>query len=172
MQTFIALDVAYHDINATAQAAGIVFHGIAAAQASQIYRKNIDNIAPYQAGQLYKRELPCLLTLLADVQQAYDYIIIDGNVYLDQQQRAGLGAYLYAALAQSTPIIGVAKSPFAGLNTPEHQLWRGNSTNPLIITAIGMDLHTARTLIAQMHGKHRIPTLLKQVDALSRQSNH
>ena len=48
---------------------------------------------------------------------------------------------------------------------------RGKSQTPLFITAAGIDVHTAASFIQSMHGKFRIPTLLKQVDQLCRSTN-
>ncbi|PKN30756.1 MAG: endonuclease V, partial [Deltaproteobacteria bacterium HGW-Deltaproteobacteria-21] len=48
------------------------------------------------------------------------------------------------------------------------EVFRGRSKSPLYVTAAGMDPSEAAGHIRSMHGGHRIPTLLKQVDRLSR----
>ena len=64
-------------------------------------------------------------------------------------------------------MIGVAKRSFK--DTPEQcELFSGDSTKPLFVTAVGMTLGEAKAHIASMHGEHRIPTLLKRVDQLCR----
>ena len=101
------------------------------------------------------------------VKEAIDMIVIDGYVYLGAQQIAGLGQHLYAALADKIPVIGVAKNEFKG--TPkEFEVLRGQSTKPLYVSAIGIELAQAKKNVQTMYGKYRIPELLKQVDRLSR----
>ena len=46
---------------------------------------------------------------------------------------------------------------------------RGESKNPLFITAEGIEVNEEAELIQNMHGVFRIPTLLKAVDQLSRE---
>ena len=45
---------------------------------------------------------------------------------------------------------------------------RGSSRRPLYVSAAGMELQEAKRHIAQMHGKFRMPALLKRADQLSR----
>lgn len=49
------------------------------------------------------------------------------------------------------------------------ELRRGTSRSPLYVTAAGMDATEAARHIAEMHGPHRIPTLLKRIDRLCRE---
>jgi deoxyribonuclease V len=136
----------------------------------RIIVKELDNVAPYEAGLFYKRELPCILSLLEDIDQALEAIVIDGYVTLGESKQPGLGRYLYESIGKSVPVIGVAKTEFVG--TPgECRVFRGKSRSPLYVTTIGMPLAEARAHIEEMHGKHRIPTLLKRVDEISRGSN-
>ena len=93
-------------------------------------------------------------------------MIIDGYVWLGGQ-RPGLGGHLHEVLGQQVAIIGVAKTQFAGAE-PVELVLRGQSRTPLYVSAVGMDLATAASHIRAMHGPHRIPTLLKRVDQLSR----
>ncbi len=129
------------------------------------YAETLEGIADYVPGQFYKRELPCILSLLKQINTAdVEAIVVDGYVYLDDEQTLGLGGHLYNALQQSIPIIGVAKSNFATLNKLKLPILRGNSLNPLFITSVGIDLQTAGQCIAAMAGCYRIPTLLKALD--------
>jgi deoxyribonuclease V len=48
---------------------------------------------------------------------------------------------------------------------------RGKSKNPLYVTAVGIDQRLAASYIARMHGKYRIPTLLKTADRISKGIN-
>lgn len=134
-------------------------------EAAAIYSEILEGIADYVPGQFYKRELPCILSLLRQINTAHvEAIVVDGFVYLDDEQTLGLGGHFYNALQQTIPIIGVAKSNFATLCKLKLPLLRGSSAQPLFITSIGIDLEVARQYIAAMAGSYRIPTLLKALD--------
>lgn len=121
--------------------------------------ETIENIEEYQSGEFYKRELPCILSLLNKIEvKNITTIIVDGFVYLDDDKRLGLGGYLYKQL-RNVPIIGVAKTNFATLDKNKRELYRGKSIKPLYITSIGIDLDEATKLIKNMKGENRIPTL-------------
>jgi deoxyribonuclease V len=128
------------------------------------YTKTIDGIAEYESGSFYKRELPCILETFALIEEKIDLIVIDGYVNLGEKK--GLGHYLYEALAQQIPIIGVAKTKFLSANALE--LLRGESKNPLYITSEGIDNEIVRQYIASMNGDYRIPFVLKEVDRICR----
>lgn len=161
----LAVDVQY-TLNA-ALAAGILFSDWKSDNTQQLLLKSIDKIAPYEPGSFYKRELPCILALLSEVNINLDVIIVDGYVMLGKDNTPGLGMHLYNSLNGAIPVIGVAKKEFIG--TPNAcQLQRGKSQKPLYITSVGIELSLAKFYIASMHGKYRIPTLLKKVDQLCR----
>ena len=163
-----ATDVQYAENNALA--AGLFFPDWESDKIDQQILKTIDQIAPYEPGAFYKRELPCILSLLEDVDRSLEAIVIDGFVTLGDDKKDGLGMHLYNNIQQTIPIIGVAKKAFVG--TPENcQIFRGKSNNPLYITSVGIPLSEAKKLITQMHGENRIPTLLNKVDQLCRGIN-
>ena len=64
-------------------------------------------------------------------------------------------------------VIGVAKTRFASA-TDAVAMCRGSSRSPVFISAVGMSADEAAANVAIMQGPYRIPTLLKQVDALAR----
>lgn len=162
----LALDVYYHPDD-SATVAGLLFDDWESNQITETLLKSIPKVAEYEPGKFYKRELPCLLALIADVKPELETIVIDGFVTLGANQRPGLGMYLYQELREEIPTIGVAKSRFN--QTPaETEILRGNSQNPLFVTALGIPLTEAQHKIQTMHGPYRIPTLLKQVDQLCR----
>jgi len=135
----------------------------------KIFSEIKDNIADYIPGEFYKRELPCILSLLQQIDSKnIDAIIIDGYVYLDDEAKLGLGGHLYYAVEKKFPIIGVAKTNFATINKLKCSLLRGESKKPLFITAIGVDIETAAHHILTMSGNFRIPTLLKTLDMQTR----
>lgn len=160
-----ATDVHYTENSASA--AGILFTHWRSDNCKETIVKVIDKVADYHSGQFYKRELPCIMALLQELEIPPDTIVVDGYVTLGEKQKPGLGMHLYGALQQSIPVIGVAKNAFTG--TPaECELIRGVSRNPLYITSVGIPLEIAKQHILSMHGGYRIPTLLKQVDQLCR----
>jgi deoxyribonuclease V len=128
----------------------------------------IPEVAPYVSGQFYKRELPCALAVLGDLAHPPDLVIIDGYVHLGEQGQPGFGVYLWQALGEGTPVVGVAKNRFRS-NPGAIELLRGGSGRPLFVTAIGMPVEEAAARVREMHGEHRLPTLLKRVDRLCRQ---
>lgn len=136
----------------------------------KIYTEIIDNVEEYIPGEFYKRELPCIISLLnkCDLKNI-EVIIVDGFVYLDDENKFGLGGYLYEKLNKKIPIIGVAKTNFATIEKHKKPLFRGESKKPLFITAIGIELDDAVQKIESMNGEYRIPTLLKELDRLTKE---
>ena len=124
-----------------------------------------EGISEYEPGSFYKRELPCILSLLnkKDLSNV-DLIIVDGFVILDDSGKFGLGGHLYDALNKKIPVIGVAKSKFHSNHNNVKELLRGESKKPLYISAIGIELESAFNHINNMHGKYRMPTLLQILD--------
>lgn len=161
----LAIDVQYDGSSATV--AGILFQDWGSSAVSKTVITKVNGVEPYEAGAFYKRELPCILELLKDVSEDLDAIIIDGFVKLGSDETDGLGMHLYRALKESIPVIGVAKKPFAG--TPkDYEIFRGDSSKPLLVSSVGISLSESKELIQMMHGKHRIPTLLKRADQVCR----
>ncbi len=138
----------------------------------KVHTETLENIAQYVSGEFYKRELPCILSLLSKFDlNSIHAIVIDGFVYLDDDGKFGLGAHLFEKLNKKIPIIGVAKTNFATINQLKKSLFRGESKKPLFITAIGMNLDEAFNNISAMQGDFRIPTLLKALDTFTKQTD-
>jgi len=163
----VCLDVQYAALSANA--AVLLFTSWTDAIAARVLTLTVAPIQPYESGAFYKRELPCLLAILESIPEPLEAIVIDGYVHLDHQLQPGLGARLYEALGGQIPVIGVAKTEFAG--APSATVLRGQSKRALFVSSIGTDLAAAAANIARMHGAHRIPTLLKAVDAAARGSD-
>lgn len=137
--------------------------------AELLARLNATDAAGYVPGAFYERELPALLTVLGKLPfavDALDALVIDGYVWLGRE-RPGLGHHLFEATGRRVPVIGVAKNAFAD-NDVAIPLLRGESQKPLYVTAVGVDAGQAHRAVADMHGRHRIPTLLKWVDRACR----
>lgn len=158
------LDVDYRDDGACA--AAVVFRDWSDALAAEERTVEIRDVQPYEPGQFFRRELPCLLAVLRTL-PPIETVIIDGYVWLDVASRPGLGAHLYEALDRRCAVVGVAKTKFQGA---DHacEILRGESQRPLYVTAVGMPAEVAAERVRSMHGAHRIPTLLGRVDDLCR----
>jgi deoxyribonuclease V len=165
-----AIDVHYRDPEATA--AGVLFRDWTDALPAREITTLVSNVQPYQSGAFYRRELPCILQVLALVAEPLETIVVDGYVWLSDPAdsagaKPGLGAHFYEALKHTTPIIGVAKTPMRGAVPLE--VFRGTAaTKPLYVTAAGVTAAEAADRIRRMHGSSRIPDLLRRVDELSR----
>ena len=163
---FLATDVQYDDPGDRARAAGVLFTTWTdASPAAEIVRIH-EGLAPYEPGQFYKRELPCLLPMVeqAITIHGVSCVIVDG--YVDLGARPGLGRHLFEALGGEIAVVGVAKTRF--MDADGIAVHRGGSKNPLYITAAGIDIEAAVAGVRSMHGAHRVPVLLKRVDRLAR----
>lgn len=122
----------------------------------------------YIPGQFSKRELPGILSLFSMVEEKITHIIIDGYAWLSSGwNRPGLGARLFTELGEDIPVIGVAKSPWQD-DSVGIRVFRGDSVRPLYISAAGIEDKDAGLLVQQMHGRYRIPTMLRYVDRMAR----
>ena len=168
---YLILDVYYQENQKTndtiATVTGIRFEGIEQSNILSEHIVEISEVAPYESGQFYKREMPCLLALINQIKEPFDMIIIDGYVFLDGISKAGLGKHLYDNLANIKPIIGIAKNHFYDI-TEEYAVWRGISKHPLYVTSIGTDVENAKEIVSKMDGDHRMPKMVTYVDQLGR----
>lgn len=161
----LAVDVHYE--SRVASVAGVSFRSWQDAEPANIFKIKVKTPSDYQPGAFYRRELPCVLTLIESCQLSPETIIIDGFVYLDKSLTPGLGKHLFDELAGRANVIGVAKSHYKGISH-DFEIFRGRSTRPLYVTSEGLALEDAKRCVASMHGKYRIPTLLKIADQESR----
>ncbi|MGG5207472.1 endonuclease V [Chryseobacterium sp. MIQD13] len=162
-----AFDTYYYEDHANTVC--IAFEDWTSENESDILTEKTDISSEYESGAFYKRELPCILSLLKKIElKEGDIIIVDGYVTLDNDGKIGLGGYLYEALEQEYAIIGIAKNEFASPDSQRRSVLRGESKTPLFLTAKGADVDEILLKVAQMHGSYRIPSLLKKLDQLSR----
>lgn len=163
-----AFDTYYYDDYANTVC--IAFQDWASEREVEVFTEQISISSGYESGAFYKRELPCILSLLNKiVLKEDDIIIVDGYVTLDNDGKIGLGGHLYEALQEKHPVIGIAKNEFTTPDSQRRNVLRGNSKTPLFVTAKGIDVDQVRIKVEQMHGPYRIPTLLKKLDQLSRE---
>ena len=158
----IALDVHY-TVNG-AKAVAVLFNQMDS-KPVEVITTAIPQVEEYIPGQFYKRELPCLLQLLNNIDLSdLELLIIDGYVYTDNNHSPGLGAHLWEAINRKVPVAGVAKTRHEGNSQLCTEVYRGSSKNPLFISAIGIEMDKVAALIKDMHGENRIPTLLRTLD--------
>ena len=164
---YLILDVDYRDDNA--KVAGILFEDHSNDKTIDEITTMVNGIHEYIPGEFYKRELPCLLQLIEFIEKSYTLsaIIVDSHVWLKDETDKGMGAYLYYALEEKYPVIGIAKNPF--YESCALPVIRGESKNPLWVTSAGINTELAANLVKDMHGEYRLPTLVKKVDHLCRE---
>lgn len=123
--------------------------------------------AAYEPGAFYKRELPAIMRGLALLGRVQPRVVIVDSYVMLAPGRPGLGRILHDAL-DGVPVMGVAKKPFKGTDAVAIPVTRGQSTTPLFVTTAGMDTQVAAAHLRAMHGPYRMPTVLKRVDRLAR----
>ncbi|WP_237275134.1 endonuclease V [Tenacibaculum ovolyticum] len=165
----IAFDTYYYENKA--KTIGVSFNKWKNDKPIEIYSEIIEGIAAYEPGSFYKREMPCILSLLKKIDlNDVQFIIVDGYVILDDDGKYGLGGHLYEELGEKIPIIGVAKSGYDSNKLNSKALLRRESKKPLYISAIGIELNLAFEYIKSMHGNYRMPTLLQIMDTKTKES--
>lgn len=161
----LVLDVHFDPLGA--QAAALAFDDWTAAEPTRRFVTRIDHVEKAQRGALDLRALPCMLQLLREHGLNPELILINGLVHLDAQETPGLGRHLYHALGGHCAVIGASKTGLAQF--PEQfQVSREEETPPLIVGCIGIDLGAAKARLRAMHGRKRVPTLLKLAARLAK----
>lgn len=176
MTIFLALDSYYKDD--VCNTSLVVFNGD---EDVTIYKDTIYTkvTSEYIPGEFYKRELPGIKKILKkfikeqpELWNQIHAVIVDSYITLKvgDKEWDGLGAYVNKFLykiEQSKIIYGVAKSKFGDCDEISGKVYRGKSKKPLYVQTTGAP-KVAGYHILYMHGKYRIPTMLKKVDNLSR----
>lgn len=161
----LIIDVHYFEDKA--RVAGVTFDDWLDDTETQVFISEYHGVADYKSGEFYKRELPCILKLLEEHQLEPDTIILDGYVWLDGVSKLALGSHLQQAIDFEPALIGVAKNRHSELGE-DFDVLRGGSQKPLYVTAMGIDIDSAKEAIAKMHGDFRLPTLIKKADSACR----
>ena len=142
--------------------AAVAFDDWAAAEGTRNYSLQIAHVEKPAKGELDLRALPWFVQLLEANRLEPEAIVLDGFVDLDAQDTPGLGRRLHDTLGGRVAVIGVSKSLFKGADTPDQFcIFREDETPPLVITAAGIDLGAAKARVRMMHGRKRLPTLMK-----------
>lgn len=162
----LAIDVHYKE--SYAKAVGVLFDWEDESP-REIITTIVKEVAEYEPGQFYKRELPCILELMKQIDlEKVDCIIVDGHVYVDNDKKLGLGGHLYQSLHEKIPIIGVAKKSFINTEKVSFPIFRGESKVPLYVSSIGIGTDTVVEKVQNMYGNFRIPNILKFLDSLTK----
>src|SRR5438132_8848488 len=93
---FASVDVDYRERESVA--ACVLFHDWADEGPTAEWVERLPQPAPYEPGQFYLRELPCLLAVLGRAPAPLAAVVIDGYVWLDEAGSPGLGGRLFEAL--------------------------------------------------------------------------
>lgn len=164
----IAIDVHYR--TEVAKIVAVQFENWADTVPNQVFIEMKTDIAEYEPGAFYKRELPCIIEVMKKVDMnAVTCIVVDGYVYLNDDDKKGLGYYVFEYFGHKIPVIGVAKTSFHQNTKNVRPILRGGSANPLYVTSIGIDLEEAAQKVQSMAGEFRMPTLLKLMDTLTKE---
>lgn len=165
------LALAVHFEGDGARAAAVAFDDGASPEPTRTFVTTIAHAEKKPArGELDLRELPCLLQLLREHALAPELLLIDGFVHLDAQETPGLGQHLFHALGGRTPVIGLAKSAAPGLPA-QFEVHREEEVRPLLVTCAGIDLGAAKARVRGMHGRKRVPTLMKLAARLAKNAD-
>lgn len=122
----VYIDVYYYTDNKTgkeyAHTVAGLFNDYSDLDFEKVIVTRTDNIAEYEPGNFYKRELPPIIDAFIEIKKQgfiLDTIIVDGYVYMCENDgitcHKGLGARLKDYLLKndiSIPIIGIAKHPY------------------------------------------------------------
>jgi deoxyribonuclease V len=144
----------------SARVAAVAFDDWAAFEGTKNYSLRIEHVEKPVKGELDLRELPWLIQLIDAHGLRPEVIVLDGLVHLDAQETPGLGRRLHDTLGGRTAVIGVSRSGFKEAPA-QFEVYREEETAPLIVTCAGIDLGAAKARIRTMHGKKRVPTLMK-----------
>lgn len=161
------LAIAVHLDGSQAQVAAVAFDAWDSPEAAKTYLSHIAQVEKPVRGELDLRELTCVMQLLREHGLMPELILIEGFVHLDADETPGLGQHLFQALGGATPVIGVAKTGRPGLPA-QFEVMREEEAKPLIVTSAGVDIGAAKARVRAMHGRKRVPTLMKQVARLAK----
>jgi deoxyribonuclease V len=166
VRAIACLDVAYSSM--AAAAACVMIQSWDAKSANWIQVRRFDSSPErYEPGAFYKRELPLLMPIISEFEDAIEVIVIDGYVWLDTDSQPGLGGHLFSSLGGRIPVIGIAKTRYRN-DTWSTPVLRGESQQPLFVTSAGIETKTAAECVCRMHGDYRIPTILAFADRAAR----
>jgi deoxyribonuclease V len=150
-----------------AMAAAVAFEAWDAPEATKTYTTRIAQADKPARGAPDLRELTCVLQLLREHALTPELIVIDGFVHLDGDGTPGPGWHLHQALGGAVAVIGISKKAIPG-GPAQFEVVREEESAPLTVTCVGIDIGAAKARLRTMHGRRRVPTLLKLVNRIAR----
>lgn len=156
----VKLAVGFEVDGERAAAAGVVFDDWGAREPERSVATRLDGLPKPPRGEPDLRAVTAVLHLLRDHALQPDVIVLDGPVHLDADDKAGVGRHLHDALGGRVAVIGVAKSARPPLPA-QFEVHREEEAPPVLVTCAGIDLGAAKARVRTMHGRKRVPTLLK-----------
>lgn len=161
------LAIAVHFDGVQALVAAVAFEAWDAPEATKTWRSHIAQVEKAGRGELDLSELACVMQLLREHKLEPELILIDGFVHLDADETPGLGQHLFHTLGSNTPVIGVSKTSRPGLSA-QFEMMREEEAKPLTVTCAGIDIGAAKARLRAMHGRKRVPTLMKLAARLAK----
>jgi deoxyribonuclease V len=161
------LAVGVHDLEGGAIVAAVSFDEWDAAEASRTFTSRVAPVDPPVRSPRGAAELAGVLQLLRDHALEPELIVIDGPVHLDAAEKPAWGRQLFDALGGRSAVIGISTRTMPGLPA-QFEVWRDAEARPLIVTCVGIDLGAAKVRVRTMHGRRRVPTLMKLAARLAR----
>jgi deoxyribonuclease V len=150
-----------------ARVAAVGFEAWDAAEATKTWFSRVA-LAEGAAGEAADaRKVQGVLQLMAEHRLEAELIVIEGFVHLDAEETPGLGMLLFRALDGKVPVVGVSKKAMPGLSA-QFEVAREDEAPPLYVTCAGLDIGAAKARLRAMHGRKRVPTLLKLVARLAK----
>ena len=138
-------------------------------------RKGID--AEYTPGELYKRELPCIMQCLSHIKiDNVTSMVVDGFAWVvdeEGNQVPGLGKRLQDAVlkeyGKNISVVGIAKNPYHKQIPNCEEVYRGISKKPLYVTCTeNAFVNHYAIKVELMFGEFRIPDIIKSIDTRTR----
>jgi deoxyinosine 3'endonuclease (endonuclease V) len=138
-------------------------------------RKGID--AEYTPGELYKRELPCIMQCLSHIKiDNVTSMVVDGFAWVvdeEGNQVPGLGKRLQDAVlkeyGKNISVVGITKNPYHKQIPNCEEVYRGISKKPLYVTCTeNAFVNHYAIKVELMFGEFRIPDIIKSIDTRTR----
>ncbi|CAN7511528.1 endonuclease V [Rhizobacter sp. LjRoot28] len=161
------LFVAVHWEGTQASAAAVAFDAWDAAEATKTFRTRIAHVDTVERGQPDLRALHCVMQLLVEHRLAPELLLIEGFVHLDAEDSPGVGQHLFQTLGGRVPVVGISKKGLVGLPA-QCEVVREDEAPPLFVTCAGLDIGAAKARVRSMHGRKRVPTLMKLAARLAK----
>lgn len=161
------LAVAMHSAADGTIVCAVAFDEWAAAEASRTFSARITPADPPVRSPRGAAELAGVLHLLRTHALEPALIVIDGPVHLDAAETPGWGRQLFDALGGRSAVVGISTRAIPGMPA-QFEVVREEEARPLVVTCIGTDLGAAKARVRTMHGRRRVPTLMKLAARLAR----